>query len=475
VLVSRLRLVAWSRVIRVLLPLTAFAIEGWPALVGALIVQEGGLWLCRRLVDPCRRDLASRLYLGAYGLRMLLGLPTHYVEKLKDGSGALFLDDYTNDLVGEWLVRISRGEGISIFPGHQHLLDSLYSYLLMGIYAALGYAPLVPKLLNIGFATLSAVLVFEIGSQMFRPSVGLLAGLGAAVLPTMTIWSIATLKESLVLMLALFGLWTVQLVLAGRRDDPRIPNALVALLAAILLLLDLRTSTALILLALLAIAVAARSPYRPRPWQLALATAAVVVVLGSSVVYVRSRTSNRPVSGIVEDVLVQVRHRRAQEAASAGSQLRPEQDVLSATGTEIPLSEAASDAAPFTFVGDVLEPLGYALFAPTPWQAHSVSELAASAEMPVWYALLATSLLAWRASPRQKLFVALVAMYAAANWLALAAAEGNVGNLLRHRLLLDPALLILGGAGMIWLWERGGRPFGQGVPRRLVVAQADST
>jgi 4-amino-4-deoxy-L-arabinose transferase-like glycosyltransferase len=468
-------MVGWSRAIRVLLPLAALAIEGWPALVGAVFVQEGGLWLCGRIADPCRREQARMLYVGAYALRMLLALPSHYYERLRDGSGALFLDDYTNDLIGEWLVRIARGDGIAIFPGHQHLLASAYSYLLMGIYAALGYAPLVPKLLNIGFAALSVVLVFEIASQMFRTSVGLLAAIGAAILPTMIIWSIATLKESLVLVLALFGLWTVQLALVARRDDPRIANALVALLAAVLLLLDLRSSSALILLVLLAVALAARSRYRPRPWQVALASVAVVIVLGSGLLYARSRTSNRSVAGIVEDIVLQVRHRRAQEAASAGSQLRPEQDVLSATGTELPLSEAASDAAPFTFVGDVLEPLGYALFAPTPWQAHSLPELAASAEMPVWYALLATSLVAWRASPRQKLFTALLASYAVANWLVLAAAEGNVGNLLRHRLLLDPALLILGGAGLAWLWERSGRPFGERVPRRRFVAAADST
>ncbi|MBV9578586.1 MAG: hypothetical protein JO057_08365, partial [Chloroflexi bacterium] len=39
-----------------------------------------------------------------------------------------------------------------------------------------------------------------------------------------------------------------------------------------------------------------------------------------------------------------------------------------------------------------------------------------------------------------------------ANWLILAAVEGNVGNLLRHRMMLDPVLLILGAAGLEWLW-----------------------
>jgi hypothetical protein len=39
----------------------------------------------------------------------------------------------------------------------------------------------------------------------------------------------------------------------------------------------------------------------------------------------------------------------------------------------------------------------------------------------------------------------------------LAASEGNLGNLLRHRVMLAPTLLILGGAGLHWLWLRTGR------------------
>jgi hypothetical protein len=38
--------------------------------------------------------------------------------------------------------------------------------------------------------------------------------------------------------------------------------------------------------------------------------------------------------------------------------------------------------------------------------------------------------------------------------LILAAVEGNVGNLLRHRLMLDPVLLILGAAGLEYFYVR---------------------
>jgi hypothetical protein len=138
--------------------------------------------------------------------------------------------------------------------------------------------------------------------------------------------------------------------------------------------------------------------------------------------------------------------------------------------------EAASDAAPFTVTGDIVEPLGYALLSPAPWQARSLTELAASAEMPIWYVLLAASCLAWQApvaDPRQRLFLVCLVAYGIANWLVLAASEGNVGNLLRHRLMLDPVLLILGGAGLDWLWSRIVRPFSARLPAVLAPARGE--
>ena len=103
-------------------------------------------------------------------------------------------------------VRIARGDGIAIFRGHQHLLDGIYPYLLMGIHAIFGFTPLLPKLLNGGLAALCAVLIFGLAREMFRPPVALFAGLAAAVLPTLVIWSVASLKESLVLLLCVFGI-----------------------------------------------------------------------------------------------------------------------------------------------------------------------------------------------------------------------------------------------------------------------------
>src|SRR5205809_932429 len=106
--------------IRVLAPAGALVVEGWPALIGAVLVQEGCLWIAARLTDRCQRTFCQRLFLFAYGVRIAIALPIHYVARLGNGNGSLFQDDYTNDLVAEWLLRIARGDGtVSIFAGHQ--------------------------------------------------------------------------------------------------------------------------------------------------------------------------------------------------------------------------------------------------------------------------------------------------------------------------------------------------------------------
>jgi hypothetical protein len=447
--------ISWQGAVRFGAPLGALYVEGWPAFIGAVLVQEGALWLARRIASPGQRQIATALFLAAYGLRVLIALPVHYVVKLGNGNGALYRDDYTNDLVGEWLVRIARGEGATaIFPGHQYLLDSLYSYLLMGIYAAFGYTPLLPKLLNISLAALCAVLTYEIARKLFGQRVAIIAALGTAFLPSLLVWSVATLKETLVLFASLLALWALQILSVTDRRDRGFANASVVLLGATLLLLDLRSSSAFIVVGLVALFIVARSHVRLRAWKLGLAGVAIAGLLVGSTLVFRERTSNRPLAATFEDIALQIRHRRAQEAAGAQSQLRGEFEVVTPSGSELPAAEAMSDAAPFSFMADVIDPLSYALLAPAPWQAGSSLELAASAEMAVWYVLLIASLVAFRDAPRQPLFLIGLIVYAVANWLILAAVEGNVGNLLRHRLMLDPVLLILGAAGLEWAWLR---------------------
>ena len=134
----------------------------------------------------------------------------------------------------------------------------------MGIYAVFGYTPLLPKLLNISLAALCAVLTFEIARKLFGQRVAIVAALGTVFLPSLIVWSVATLKETLVLFASLLALWALQILSETDRHDRHFANALVVLLGATLLLLDLRSSSAFIVVGLLALFIVARSHVRLR-------------------------------------------------------------------------------------------------------------------------------------------------------------------------------------------------------------------
>jgi hypothetical protein len=435
--------------VRVLVPLAALWLEGVPALLGALVLQEGGLWLARRLATSA--DLGGGLYLGAYAVRATLAIGLHAFEKARgNASGAVFQDDATYDLVSAWLVRIGHGDGIAIFPGHKHLLDSLYPYLLAGVYAALGYAPLVPKLLNAGIAALTAVLVMELAWRAFKPAVGVAAGVGFALLPSLVLYSSVTLKEPLLLLGVMIALRAIQELGSAPVRSGTFANAGVALALGLLLVEDLRAPLVVLVGGLAIATLVRRVRRRVRVAHLALAGLVVLALAGGVAVVARVRSPESALAQATDlayDVQL-LQHRRAWEAFAARSQLTATVDPLATTA---PPPESDTDT---WTLADVLTPLGFALLAPAPWQAHGLRELAASAEMVLWYGLLAAAVLVPWTGPRQGWLVLSLVLYGAVTWVALAVSEGNLGNLLRHRMMLTPTLLALGAAGLVWAWER---------------------
>jgi hypothetical protein len=271
---------------------------------------------------------------------VLVALPTHYVAKLQDGNGSIFQDAYTNDLVAEWTLRILRGDGISIFAGHQHLLDSSYTYLLVGLYALFGHAPLLPKLLNCAIGgLLRRVRVRDRSPGRFRCA-GQLAGIGAAIMPTLVLWSIVTLKESLVLLIALARLWAIQRLIEGA-EPRRAADLLVLLIVLMVLSLDLRATTAAIFVLLLAVVFTRRAQPSPRAWQLGLAGLSLACLVGGGVFVARLQATGRPPSGVVEDIVLRsaIDGRKRQPPRSPDP---PENDVLTAEGRrDVPGAPAA--------------------------------------------------------------------------------------------------------------------------------------
>jgi hypothetical protein len=287
----------------------------------------------------------------------------------------------------------------------------------------------------------------ELGRQTFRDSVGRISGAGAVVLPTLVVWTLTTLKETLIV----FGIVVVLRSMQSLGEEPTrssaFNNALVGLIAGLLLVEDLRFPAFLILGALVPIALAGRRVRRLRP---AYAVVTVLIAVGALAGILALARPQAPDSTFADlarlDEQVRVLfERRGLEAVGARSQI----------GVAEEDSTAAVDKTDSPSVSrGIVESLGFALLAPAPWQAHGLRELAAGVEMLIWYVLLVGAAFSWAARPRQPVFATLLATYGLAIWLLLALTEGNLGNLLRHRTMLAPPVLVLGGAGLLWLWAR---------------------
>lgn len=373
---------------RLAVPLLAGLLDGPGAAAGVALAQEAGLLVARRFG-------AGGLYLGAFALRAVLAFGLFaYLERTR-GQGTLLQDDYVYDLAAYWLVRIARGEGLSLFPSHVYFLDNAYAYFLAGLYALVGHAGSVPRAANAAFAGLAAVLMADMGRRLFGRRVGRAVGVAAAVLPTLVVWSLTTLKETLVLLAVATALWCLLRLLEAPRRSPVWANAAVGLAAALVLLADLRAGAAWVVAAAVGLALGARAvpaaavPPALRGWRAALAGGMAIALAGLAVAAVQN---DGPIGG--------------------------------------------------------LRALGFAVLAPAPWQVRSPGELAAGAEVLLWYVLLAGAAVSWRGRPRVPLFAAAMAFYGGATWVGLATTDGNLGNLLRHRTMLTPPLLVLGLGGL---------------------------
>lgn len=96
----------------------------------------------------------------------------------------------------------------------------------------------------------------------------------------------------------------------------------------------------------------------------------------------------------------------------------------------------------------------YALAAPFPWTAQTITELLTIPEMLLWYVLVVLAILVgWQARRRWRALASLVG-YLVGTFLVLALVEGNVGTLFRHRAMLLPFVFMLAAPGVVALVDQ---------------------
>jgi hypothetical protein len=401
-----------------LLTFGIFAGEGLS--IGVLVATPlllGSLVLCRRL-DPKREIGLVGIFALATGLRWLVATGVHlFIYSKRPGLFAPDEGDY--EIYGRIVAALLSGQIPSLPPG----IKTPGVVWVMGVlYWAFGPGPLMPKLVVGLSGAWSSVLVALIAARAFSTAVARRAGLIAAIVPSLVLWSSLELKDPWTLL----GVELMLLCFLHLREKIRWHLALL-FAGAFVVVWSNRSYEAVFGLVGCAISLIRLSRRRLlRGLLLIPALVAVIVVAVQASDALAVGEEGEPVDAV--DVINNVRTGYATDAGSA---------------VNLSLVDTSSALGMVLWI-----PIGlvYTYLAPFPFSGTSLISLATSPEMLVWYFLLPSLYRGARSLKRDQKVGALLPVigYVLAASLGWSVMVGNVGSLYRYRaqMLFLPIILI---------------------------------
>lgn len=370
-----------------------------------------------RLFPEHARQLLRVLIL-LFELKLVILLAVHATVRFPDESA---FDYYAWSKVQEW-----RGGDVAKFSDIGSGGVLLHMYMLSGIYQIFGHVPLIAKLLNVFLGFIAGILLFSAARGLFGggPALGSLILYG--LFPAVSFWSSTLLREASVL-------FTVSLAFAAFASLVR----RFAIVPAFMLLLGwaltytLRWYVGVILVAAMALGFVWSCVVKRR-WILACASVLLgLIVIGSYFPHIESRVAPEAIQ-------------RQRSMLDFGR------------SAFLPGSNLSSYGKIAAFLP---QGIAHFLFAPFPWDTNTRARLLELPDMLYWYALLFLGVLGIPVALKRPEGVGLILA------LVLLAAfhgiiEGNIGTLVRHRVLFNGLWTVLAGyaAARIALTSRD-RPY----------------
>jgi 4-amino-4-deoxy-L-arabinose transferase-like glycosyltransferase len=164
----------------------------------AAAVMSGGAFLAMgtwgvRLLARGDRVFSTRLFTGAFLARYVVALLVSAAVLLSGLPGLKGGKDYISWEAGGWAVAEAWRSGtLSVY-----LVDSDpgYYYLIGAVYTITGRVPIAPTLLNGLFGAGAAVVAFFLAMRLYDRRTGVVAGMLAAFLPNLLVWSSLLYKD----------------------------------------------------------------------------------------------------------------------------------------------------------------------------------------------------------------------------------------------------------------------------------------
>jgi hypothetical protein len=312
-----------------------------------------------------------------------------------------------------------------------------YVSFLTAMQIAFGPAPYGVRLINSVLFIAGGLLLYSVTRDTLGPAPAI-AGLAALLfLPTLFVWSISLLKESLYFAGTALVLWATIAVLRARVWRARLFAVFAGLVGAFVIH-DLRSGAVWLAVLGLSAGLAMRAVTASR-W--ILAGAAVAAILASAVLVSRPQVQDRVIRALESTAKTQTGHvftvGHAYKLLDEGFYFNPQTPAAST------LTLTAGQSARY-----VIRALLSFAVVPAPWQLASLRELAYLPEQLLWYAVLVLlpigAIAGWRRDP---LVTCLLLGYCAPTACVLALTNGNVGTLLRLRGLVTPYLVWVSAVG----------------------------
>jgi len=296
-----------------------------------------------------------------------------------------------------------------------------------------GQNNLGPPILNMFAGVWTCLVAWALGREVFDGRAGKVAAVLCAVFPSLVLWSILNIRDSLATLLI------ASLVLVGIRSyrKVRLPDIVVFLTLA-LALTTLRDYMGLLLIAGLGIGYALAA----RPGR--LASTLVMGTVLSLVVFFMLEQFQVLTPDVIDDPF----------ASAANLRTSLQQDFAgglagSAYATDI---DTSTIGGALTYL-----PLGlvYFLFAPFPWAITSTLQLLTLPETLLWYALVPFTVIGLRNGVRGEYAAGLLVMgVLAISVSSYALVEGTFGTAYRHRSQFLPLFFVFAAQGLAVWWSR---------------------
>ena len=312
---------------------------------------------------------------------------------------------------------------------------SAFLYLLAYVQLLFGPAPFALRLVNGALFASGAVILFRLVRRAYGFLPALLGMTLLLFLPSLFVWSISLLKESLYFLFTAASLATTVAVV--RAPSWRIRMRRTVLCAAFLVGVGL---------------------LRPGGFTLTVTAIAIGIVLWAATTRVRTAILAAAAALLLIGIAVRTPSVRDRVLANLQASARMHGGHVFTVGHSYKVLDPAFYTEP-TFYTWTLSPaqagryVVRAFFSfitvPAPWNLESKAELAYLPEQVVWYLLVVFAPIGAIAGfRRDRLVTTMQIGYIATAAIGVALTSGNVGTLIRHRALTTPYLIWFSALGM---------------------------